>query len=176
MRFTIRHLLWFTLLAAIACWWWMPSADDARITDVLVPLLDKTDSARRFSSKAAFDHNHITIAGSNQDFGDFDFAHRDIFIELPNLRGRSSWENATLTIYCRGRGHFVLICEADTYFTTLFGLAVSVAKGASIFECSKTQVHLIDGGIAAGLLTLAIGSLFMGRKRQPNHRLRKPAL
>src|SRR3954451_19079358 len=29
MRFTIRHLLWFTLLAAVGCWWWMPSDRDA---------------------------------------------------------------------------------------------------------------------------------------------------
>src|SRR3954447_5851931 len=66
MRFTIRHLLWFTLLAAVGCWWWMPSANDAK---ELGYVLDDSAGVQRFTAM----NDALRDTFANQ----LDFARRD---------------------------------------------------------------------------------------------------
>lgn len=161
MRFTIRHLLWFTLLAAVGCWWWMPSANDAKsVFQAVRPSIRSRQRVESFESLA-------NLLGPLKVEAKIDFRDRDAVL-IPADQKYWKWiMNGTLpTIRNRGGGTVVLVLPFVE--TSIFGgVLISVCKRACVLEASDLQANLIDGGVAAGLLTLAIGSLFVGRQRRP---------
>ncbi len=159
MRFTIRHLLWFTLLAAVGCWWWMPSADDAKNVANLPPASPPNEAFKRFESLPSLQGTEFA---SFVVFDDFDFEQHDAVI----VRFEDGPSPFTQPIVrTRGNSKSIFVTPAK-YQGNGFSV-VAVAKRSWIYKVTSNQFYLIDGGMAAGLLTLAIGSLFVGRRRIP---------
>ncbi len=48
----------------------------------------------------------------------------------------------------------------------VYAAQITVPKGVQVYLVSEEQFTLIDYGVAVGLLTLAVGSLFIVRKRK----------
>ncbi len=160
MRFNIRHLLWFTLLAAVGCWWWFPSANDAAVMNNL-PSYYIDDFCRFNSAKQAPDSDLMATLTCKVDF-----AHRDCLLTPSGWSSdKPTWEMQPTRLYSRGRGLFVGVCPGSgiLYGSTL----ISLDKHAWMIPVSPVQAHFADAGVAIVLLTLAIGSLFVGRKRLP---------
>ncbi len=157
MRFTIRHLLWFTLLAAVGCWWWLPSANDAEmIGRGTSPLGHESvlyiDSEPVLSHARLFFWEHPPL---------IDLMRRDaVLINLPeNFPSRY----VDPPIRNRGTGFITMVTFVDG---TTGSVLLSTRKHACVFQVTKAQFYMIDGSVATGLLTLAVGSLFVGRKRK----------
>ena len=94
----------------------------------------------------------------------FTFAQRDLVIV--HYRPAAYHVDFAPHIFTRGLGNLVLLVgpnESARFFTASF---ISIDKRASAFEVTPAQAIMIDSGVAVGLLTLAIGSLFVGRKRR----------
>ncbi len=178
MQFTIRHLLWFTMLAAVGSWWWLPSANDAKLHQYAANGWNSVSWLRRFHSldtlKSAF----------GEDFPietEVDFTHCDVILisSTPNGNRAAPTTDKLVTLYSRGRGLIVGIVPPLTIID--FPELISVGKNAYAFQVTETQFNLIDIGVAAGLLMLTFGSLIVGRRRhglQTNSRrwLPKPIL
>lgn len=107
-----------------------------------------------------------------------DYNHRDtIYLQSdPTLPGRYdfSFNLPDLQIRNRGIGPIVVVPPfppsinrwgTNSDHPDAYSALLSIDKHASVFRVTKTQANLLDGGVAAGLLTLAIGSLFYGRRR-----------
>ncbi len=157
MRFTIRHLLWFTLLAAVGCWWWLPSANDARDEGTWLAAPDRD---RRIESQATFESYPPSCRDGPNEPVPVDFKIRDAI--TVNCFG-PDWPVSEILLRNRANGQFVLV----GHFTPgrFFGARlISVSKGAYVFRVTSTQANLIDGSIAALLVLSAAGSLLLGRK------------
>src|SRR4051812_3953650 len=109
MRFTIRHLLWFTLLAAVGCWWWMPSANDAKEENWL--FIKVTSSMERFKSLQSL----MSYRRLRWDVYDtrFDFDRRDVIVTGPHDKMRVVNNVVSLhpspELRSRGRGLMVFV-------------------------------------------------------------------
>ncbi len=162
MRFTIRHLLWFTLLAGIACWWWLPSGNDAKFVGDI--LFSNEGDFHRFQSQQSLEQ---AGEGLSWDGPEIDFASRDA-VSLPCWKRGSSASRYVVLNDCpspRSRGRGIVVLAVTVYEELpLERHVLSIHKPAKIFLVTPMQFYLIDGGVAAGLLTLAIGSLFIRRK------------
>ncbi len=158
MRFTIRHILWFTLLAGIACWWWAPSANDAKCVK-----RGKFDNpygpVKRFESLEP-EKEYPVISSF---LSDFDFHNRDAVIVYDGTFNDNQFFEPVA--YCRANGKFVFLgCRIYGGHHALF----SVAKRAYIFEDAEAQLQLIDWVMAITLLTVGVGSLFVLRPDSPS--------
>src|SRR4051794_37842271 len=101
MRFTIRHLLWFTLLASVACWWWLPSAKDARRLFDSAWYSPTAFKLQRYQfERSAIEENPLRVG----EIATIDFKHRDMILFEVN-----NWADEPTPLHSRGRGLLVLV-------------------------------------------------------------------
>src|SRR4051812_3271579 len=121
MRFTIRHLLWFTLLAAVGCWWWMPSANDATLPNFAGYSTTGIGGLLRIKSEGRLQADTGIVL---TDTREGEFATRDfIVVSHP---ADSLFFQMQPRVVSRGRGLFVAIDPWPHFFPAV----ISISKSA----------------------------------------------